>query len=206
MRRSLRLAPRRKIRAMGESFNDPEGVLGEAKRTHAMNGNTYLDNQILQTIEQISDPNKKLKALMAFKQGNLNNDTESDKEDQYYEYTDDDEHENEEYYDGIHEDSDEHMLDEESYGCTNDHSDVIHKAQKQMKDKAKEVAMETNRRTESTTSQQPAMQGITTAATPATQVAENSITELHTMIAKLTEKITDVQDNQKKMKKSRKKA
>ena len=66
LRRFMRLAPRRKIRAMGESFNDPKGVLGEAKRTYAMNGNTYLDNQILQTIEQISDPNKKLKALMAF--------------------------------------------------------------------------------------------------------------------------------------------
>ena len=44
---------------------------------------------------------------------NLDNDENNDKEDQYYEYIDDDEHENEEYYDGIHEDSDEHMLDED---------------------------------------------------------------------------------------------
>ena len=56
------------------------------------------------------------------------------------------------------------------------------------------------------TSQQPAMQATTMAAAPATQGAESQITELHAMVAKLTEKITAVQANQKQMKKDRKKA
>ena len=122
LRRFMRLAPRRKIRAMGESFNDPKGVLGEAKRTYAMNGNTYLDNQILQTIEQISDPNKKLKALMAFEQVNLNSDKESDED---YEYYDEVDHENKDEEDEYTDD--EYPCDDkykEQHGCTNDNSDM----------------------------------------------------------------------------------
>ena len=118
LRRFMRLAPRRKIRAMGESFNDPKGVLGEAKRTYAMNGNTYLDNQILQTIEQISDPNKKLKALMAFEQVNLNSDKESDEDYEYYDEVDyENKDEEDEYTD------DEYSYDDmyqEQYGFTKD--------------------------------------------------------------------------------------